>query len=259
MGTRQQTSTREAAGRTQAHARPSEGAGRAAGLPEAVRIAHVARARQGDSLTHAERSRAAPRPSTQAKAAAKRLQAKSRSAILRRCDQFHGNIGAVLRCLKRGPLLPNTRADRALGGGCQEALRLLLNACLRHEDIPTPWKQSVIVPIPKAAELAGNLDQLRPIVLETSRKTLSAILARRLQQAIEQLSYSLATQHDYLLYHKKLDHRQPVRPRCLPSALALPSACLPPFCHFPFCIFITLAVCTAYRCTLSHIVRSPRS
>ena len=44
----------------------------------------------------------------------------------------------------------------------------------------------MIVPIPKTAEFSGNLDQLRPIaLLESSRKALSAILTRRLSQAIE--------------------------------------------------------------------------
>src|SRR5689334_10447726 len=216
-------------------------------------------------------------------AATKRQQAKIHSAILRRCEQFQSNIGAVLRSLKRGPLLPSTRVDRALfmdadgravleteaeavqarvrshfeawfgaravrleaapeyirqeyqplvhvssawfddlmgpiepdeleytlkllprgkapgksglanelwahaGTICREALRLLLNECLRHEDIPTAWKQSMVIPIPKTAEFTGNLDRLRPIaLLESSRKVLSAILTRRLQQVLEE-------------------------------------------------------------------------
>ena len=70
---------------------------------------------------------------------------------------------------------------------CHELLRLLLNECLAHEDIPEDWKQSVIVPIPKTAEFTGNLDQLRPIaLLEATRKILSAVLTRRLRMAIEQ-------------------------------------------------------------------------
>ena len=69
------------------------------------------------------------------------------------------------------------------GPRCKDVLRLLLNECLRLEDIPTPWKQSVIVPIPKTPEFTGNLDQLRPIaLLESSRKILSAILTRRLSK-----------------------------------------------------------------------------
>jgi hypothetical protein len=217
------------------------------------------------------------------KAAKKRLQAEICAAIIRRCTQFQTNVGAVLRSLKQGATIPNTRVDRALftdadgvavletegeavlarvrdhfeewfgprterldaapeyireeyqprsdiqaawfedlmspitpgelrstlrrlprgkapgksglvnelwthvGTRCENELRLLLlNECLRLEDIPTPWKQSVIVPIPKTAEFTGNLDQLRPIaLLESSRKILSAILTRRLSQAME--------------------------------------------------------------------------
>jgi hypothetical protein len=222
--------------------------------------------------------------SARKKAAAKRLQEAIRSAILRRFAQFQSNVGAVLRSLKRGAAIPNTRVDRALfvdddgtpvleteaeevqarvrshfeawfgpraerldaapeyirdeyqplsdpgaadwfsnlmdpitpdelehtlrhlprgkapgksglinelwihaGPDCRTAFRLLLNECLRLEDIPTSWKQSVVVPIPKTAEFTGNLDQLRPIaLLESSRKALSAILTRRLSQAMEQ-------------------------------------------------------------------------
>ena len=47
-------------------------------------------------------------------AAAKRLHSKILEAIRRRCEQFLGNVGAVLRSLKRGPLVPNTQVDRAL-------------------------------------------------------------------------------------------------------------------------------------------------
>ena len=73
------------------------------------------------------------------------------------------------------------------GSSCQDALRLLLNECLRREDIPTAWKRSVVVPIPKTTEFTGNLDQLRPIaLLESTRKILSTILTRRLQWIIEQ-------------------------------------------------------------------------
>ena len=73
------------------------------------------------------------------------------------------------------------------GLDCEEAFRLLLNECLRHEDIPTSWKQSLIIPIPKTTEFTGDLDKLRPIaLLETSRKVLSAVLTRRLRQVIEQ-------------------------------------------------------------------------
>jgi ribonuclease HI/exonuclease III len=217
------------------------------------------------------------------RAAAKRLHFKIREAIHRRCERFLGNVGAVLRSLKRGPLVPNTQVDRALftdddgakvletdaeavlarvrthfeswfgprderlaaapeyirreyqplpdiepawfdalmspiteeeledilqhlprgkapgksglanelwihaGPECKEAFRLLLNECLRHEDIPTTWKQSLVIPIPKTTEFAGDLDKLRPIaLLETSRKVLSAVLTRRLRQVIEQ-------------------------------------------------------------------------
>ena len=48
------------------------------------------------------------------RAAAKRLQATIHSAVLRRCEQFQTNVGAVLRSLKRGATLPNTGMDRAL-------------------------------------------------------------------------------------------------------------------------------------------------
>jgi ribonuclease HI/exonuclease III len=217
-----------------------------------------------------------------ARAAAKRLQSKIHSAIIRRCDQFRSNMGAMLRSLKRGALTPNTRVDRALftdadgtlvleteaeavqtrvrahfeawfgprNGGletapesirseyqphpdieaawfdglmspitldelysvlrtlprgkapgksglinelwvyaglkCKRALLLLLNECLRLEDIPEDWKKGVVVPIPKTAEFTGNLDQLRPItLLESTRKVFSAVLTRRLQQVIE--------------------------------------------------------------------------
>ena len=216
-------------------------------------------------------------------AATKRLQSRIHSAILRRCERFRDNMGVVLRSLKRGPLVPNTRVDRALfvddegrtaleteaepvlarlrahfeawfsarnedlaaapewiqraylplphvsaewfenlmspvtlseldavrvalprgkapglsglvnelwihaGPDCVKALQLLLNECLRREDIPTGWKKGVVVPIPKTAEFTGNLDQLRPItLLESTRKVFSAVMTRRLQQAIEQ-------------------------------------------------------------------------
>ena len=217
------------------------------------------------------------------RAAAKRLHSKIHAAINKRCELFEKDPGAVLRNLKRGPLVSNKRVDRVLytdADGttvleneaeavqprvrahfeawfgprdarlaaapeyirdeyqpqphisaawfaglmdpieanelenalrrlprrkapglsglinelwthaewkCSAVLRLLLNECLRHEDIPAPWKQSVIMPIPKTAEFTGNLDQLRPIaLLESTRKVLSTILTRRLQGAIEQ-------------------------------------------------------------------------
>jgi ribonuclease HI len=73
------------------------------------------------------------------------------------------------------------------GLSCRKALRLLLNECLRHEDIPEAWKQGVVIPVPKTDHFTGDLDQLRPItLLETTRKILSAILTRRLQRVIEQ-------------------------------------------------------------------------
>jgi hypothetical protein len=48
------------------------------------------------------------------KAARKRLEARIYSAIRRRCEQFRKDQGAVLRSLKRGPLIPNTWVDRVL-------------------------------------------------------------------------------------------------------------------------------------------------
>jgi exonuclease III/ribonuclease HI len=216
------------------------------------------------------------------RAAAKRLHSKIHAAIRQRCELFEKDPGAVLKKLKRGPLVANKRVDRVLyrdADGtttleteaeavqprvrahfeawfgprnprleeapgyirdeyqpqphtsaawfaglmdpiepgelqnalrclprrkapglsglvnelwthahlkCGAVLRLLLNECLRHEDIPAPWKQSVIVPIPKTAEFLGDLDKLRPIsLLETTRKVLSTILTRRLQGVVE--------------------------------------------------------------------------
>ena len=71
------------------------------------------------------------------------------------------------------------------GYTCKHALRALLNECLHHhEDIPTSWKQSVVVPIPKTAEQssAGISTSCVPSPSSSRRARSSrpAILTRRL-------------------------------------------------------------------------------
>src|SRR5262249_33428505 len=48
------------------------------------------------------------------RAAAKRLHSKIHAAISKRCEDFEKDPGAVMKKLKRGPLVSNTRVDRVL-------------------------------------------------------------------------------------------------------------------------------------------------
>ena len=61
--------------------------------------------------------------------------------------------------------------------------------CLSNADIPTKWKNSNIVLIPKPCEWEGNLDLTRPITLiETACKGLSSILTKRISDICKNLN-----------------------------------------------------------------------
>src|SRR3954463_1485680 len=62
-------------------------------------------------------------------------------------------------------------------------LHHLLNECIKQQDIPTEWKHSTIVLIPKKETWSDNLKNTRPITLiETGRKLLTRILINRISK-----------------------------------------------------------------------------
>jgi len=68
-----------------------------------------------------------------------------------------------------------------------EALRNLLNKCLLSSDIPTDWKKSTIILIPKPKCWKGDINITRPITLiETARKLLTRILTDRISHKYDQ-------------------------------------------------------------------------
>src|SRR3954466_12699778 len=65
----------------------------------------------------------------------------------------------------------------------RKMLHHLLNECIKQRDIPTEWKHSTIVLIPKKETWSGNLKNTRPITLiETGRKLLTRILTNRISK-----------------------------------------------------------------------------